>query len=252
MVIAITLTCVPNVSAKARPKLNKKKVTITVGTTVKLKMKNTKKKVKWSSSKKSVATVSKKGKVKAKKAGKATITAKIGKKRWQCKITVKKKIIKKTIKQRIAAVVKAHGKAEYDSDEGTYYSITKYNSYEDGDGLTMIEYHPKGDKIEIYNMQEISGYYVMAGATLKNLNDRYCEVSFLEKSVLGYGSGIMDKYNASSSTAVKFDFYTMDEDLVDTMEEATGLMIQLAMNDFDSVMKQYGERITHKDLGFVF
>ena len=38
MVIAISLTCVPNVSAKARPKLNKKKVTITVGSTVKLKV----------------------------------------------------------------------------------------------------------------------------------------------------------------------------------------------------------------------
>ena len=91
MVIAISLTCVPNVSAKARPKINKKKVTITVGSTVKLKMKNTKKKVKWSSSKKSVATVSKKGKVTGKKAGTAKITAKIGKKRWQCKVTVKAK-----------------------------------------------------------------------------------------------------------------------------------------------------------------
>ena len=91
MVIALTVTCVLNVNAKTKPKLNKKKVSIYVGNTVKLKMKNTKKKVKWSSSKKSVATVSKKGVVKGKKAGKATITAKIGKKRWTCKVTVKKK-----------------------------------------------------------------------------------------------------------------------------------------------------------------
>ena len=57
-----------NIQAEAAPKLNKKNVTITVGKTVKLKVKGTKKKVKWSSSKKSVCTVSKSGVVKAKKA----------------------------------------------------------------------------------------------------------------------------------------------------------------------------------------
>lgn len=89
LVLALTITCVSNVSAKAKPKLNKKKATIYVGNTVSLKMKNTKKKVKWTSSKKSVATVSKKGVVTGKKAGTAKITAKVGKKRWTCKVTVK-------------------------------------------------------------------------------------------------------------------------------------------------------------------
>lgn len=73
----------------ATVKLNKKKATLYVGDTLKLKVKGTKKKVKWSSSKKSVAKVSSKGKVTAKKAGKATITAKVGKKKYKCKITVK-------------------------------------------------------------------------------------------------------------------------------------------------------------------
>lgn len=36
-----------NIQAEAAPKLNKKNVTITVGKTVKLKVKGTKKKVKW-------------------------------------------------------------------------------------------------------------------------------------------------------------------------------------------------------------
>lgn len=86
--------------AKKKAKLNKTKLTLYVGKTAKLKVKNNKKKVKWSSSKKSVATVSAKGKVKAKKKGKATIVAKIGKKKLKCKVTVKnpkKKIVYKTL-----------------------------------------------------------------------------------------------------------------------------------------------------------
>ena len=45
--------------------LNKTKVTLKVGQTVKLKVKGTTKKVKWSSDKKKVATVNNKGKVKS-------------------------------------------------------------------------------------------------------------------------------------------------------------------------------------------
>lgn len=76
---------------KKKVKLNKKKVTLTVGRQVRLKLKNNKKKVKWSSNKKKIATVSKKGVVKAKKKGTARITAKVGKKKYTCKVTVKAK-----------------------------------------------------------------------------------------------------------------------------------------------------------------
>lgn len=75
--------------------ISKKKLTLTVGQSKTLSIKNlskkNKKKLKWSSNKKKVATVSKKGKVKAKKAGTAKITAKVGKKKYTCKVTVKKK-----------------------------------------------------------------------------------------------------------------------------------------------------------------
>lgn len=75
----------------AKPKINKKKITLIVGKKAKLKVKGTKKKVKWSSSNKSIASVSKKGVVKAKRPGKVTIRAKVGKKTLKCKVTVKKK-----------------------------------------------------------------------------------------------------------------------------------------------------------------
>ena len=81
---------------KKKVALNKTKLTLTVGKSYKLKLKNNKKKIKWSSSKKKVATVSKTGKVKAKKAGTTRITAKVGKKKYVCKVTVKNK--KKTTK----------------------------------------------------------------------------------------------------------------------------------------------------------
>lgn len=77
--------------AQAALKLNKKSAAITVGKTVKLKVKGTSKKVKWTSSNKAVCTVNKKGLVKGKKAGSAVIRAKVKKRTLKCKVTVKAK-----------------------------------------------------------------------------------------------------------------------------------------------------------------
>ena len=77
---------------KPYAKLSRKKVTLKVGKTKKLKVKRARgDKVKsWKSSNKRIATVSKGGKIRAKKRGKATITVtlKSGKKA-RCKVTVK-------------------------------------------------------------------------------------------------------------------------------------------------------------------
>ena len=84
----------------AAPKLNKKKITIYVGHTKKLKVNNVRGKVKWASSQKKVAEVSSKGIVKGKKAGSTTITATVGNKRMICNVTVKNNVSvsKKTMK----------------------------------------------------------------------------------------------------------------------------------------------------------
>lgn len=79
-----------NAEAKAKPVLNKKKVSLAVGGKVTLKLKNWKKRVTWSSSRKSVATVSGKGVVKAKNKGTAKITAKAGGKKYVCRVNVTK------------------------------------------------------------------------------------------------------------------------------------------------------------------
>ncbi|MFR8105646.1 Ig-like domain-containing protein [Eubacterium sp.] len=97
LVIVLAFSVTPDsVFAAKKAKISKTKATIYVGKTIKLKVKNNKKKVKWSTSNKKVAKVNKKGKVKGIKAGKATIIAKVGKKAYKCKIKVKKKRNKKS------------------------------------------------------------------------------------------------------------------------------------------------------------
>ena len=90
--LVVTGITVPgSAGAKAKIRLNKKKVTIKVGGKVILKLKNAKKKVTWKSSKKKVASVSAKGIVRGKSAGTAKITAKSNKKSYTCTVIVKEK-----------------------------------------------------------------------------------------------------------------------------------------------------------------
>lgn len=99
LMIALTFSMATSSVSEAKkkaPKLNRKKVTLKVGKTAKLKVKNTKKKVKWSikSGKKKIKLIKKKKTsvvISAKKQGKATVVAKVGKKTLKCKVTVKKK-----------------------------------------------------------------------------------------------------------------------------------------------------------------
>lgn len=91
MVIGMTS---PVADAAAKMSLSKKKITITQGEKVTLKVKKAAKKVKWSVTKgKKVIKLSKKKKasvvIAGKKAGKAVVTAKAGKKKLTCKVTVK-------------------------------------------------------------------------------------------------------------------------------------------------------------------
>ena len=92
LVVVIVLGSVgfSSISANAATaKLNKTKLSLNVGKSYTLKLKNVSGKVKWTTSKKSVATVSSKGKVVAKKAGSANITATNNGKKFVCMVTVK-------------------------------------------------------------------------------------------------------------------------------------------------------------------
>ena len=97
LVFVMAVSVIPQgaFAAKKKVKLSKKAVTVTVGESVRIQLKNNKKKVKWVvASGKNIITLSKKKKtgvtIKGKKAGKARVHAKIGKKKYICKVTVKK------------------------------------------------------------------------------------------------------------------------------------------------------------------
>lgn len=76
---------------KKKIRLNKKKITLTKGSSFQLKLIGGKaKKVKWSVQNKKIATV-KNGRIKAKKKGKTRIVATYRKKKYVCKLTVKEK-----------------------------------------------------------------------------------------------------------------------------------------------------------------
>ncbi|MCI8308595.1 MAG: hypothetical protein HFH14_11170 [Lachnospiraceae bacterium] len=96
--LALSLLLSPSANAKIKPpSLNKKKITLKIGQTYTLKVKNKgKKTVKWSSTKKKTVSVNKKGVVSAKRKGKAKILAKIGRKTLNCKVTVKKSVTNHT------------------------------------------------------------------------------------------------------------------------------------------------------------
>lgn len=85
-------------TAQAKTSISKKKATMYIGNTLKLKIKGSKKKVKWKSSKPDIVKVSSKGKVTALLYGTVTITAKVGKKKYKCRVTTKWPYIKEANK----------------------------------------------------------------------------------------------------------------------------------------------------------
>lgn len=109
--IALLLGMIPTseVSAARKVALSTKKLTIQIGQSKKLKLKNYKKKVKWTvtSGQKNIRIKSKKKTgvtVVGRKNGTAKVQAKVGKKKYTCKITVKAKATTQTSKTPTSAV----------------------------------------------------------------------------------------------------------------------------------------------------
>ena len=88
VLFVVVITVLFAVPTFAKPTLNKKKATISVGQSVKLRVKGTNKKPKWYSSDKTIASVSKTGVVKGLRAGKVIIKAKVKGKILKCIIVV--------------------------------------------------------------------------------------------------------------------------------------------------------------------
>lgn len=134
IIIAMVLVLLLPINASAAPKvkLSSTKKTIEVGKTVKISLKNNKKKVEWSVSNgkiKIVKKTNKYAKIKAIKKGTATLKAKVGKKTYKCKITVKKSSKKQEEnKEEIFDKTKAKNNISISEFEANGYIIAKLES----------------------------------------------------------------------------------------------------------------------------
>ena len=95
VILTLTVISMLPMQALAAKKMNKSKVSLSIGQQYQLKVTGTKKRAKWSSSNKKVVSVTSKGKIRARKAGKCTVTAKVSGKKYKCIVTVKKAAVKK-------------------------------------------------------------------------------------------------------------------------------------------------------------
>lgn len=133
--MALTMAATP-VCAAAKPKLSKTKLSMTVGDTATLKVKNAakKEKITWKSNKKAVAAVTAKGKVTAKKAGKAVVSAtlKNAKKTLKCTVTVKAAAKPEETKKDITAMLAGKSYAGSAEAMGVKMDVLKLTFGEEG------------------------------------------------------------------------------------------------------------------------
>lgn len=123
------------VQAAKKVALNKKKITLQVGASTKLKVKNTKKKVTWKTSNKKIVKVNKTGKVTALKTGNAKITAKVAGKKLICKV----KVVPKNTTEA--------GKTEAPTPLTTEQSTTEQKTIEKPATTEKPETPPTADKV---------------------------------------------------------------------------------------------------------
>ena len=116
LVLMVILLLPLDVQAASKVKLSSSNKTVQVGKTVKISVKNNKKKVKWSVSNGKIKIVKKTNKyvkVKAVKAGTAVLRAKIGKRTYKCNFTVKKKTVKEDDSSKYCGFFTDQWKADY-------------------------------------------------------------------------------------------------------------------------------------------
>ena len=140
---AVIVTALPageQTEAAAKVRLDKEKVTLKKGKSVKLKVIGAKNKVVWSTTNKKIAVVTQKGKVTAKKAGSCKIVAKTDAKKYVCKVTVKRKEVSNSEDMNKEEIVvkemiikendkSIYGKIYYPEKEGKYPAVIMSHGY---------------------------------------------------------------------------------------------------------------------------
>lgn len=128
LALILTLAAPAQTAHGAVVKLNKTKLSLSIGASYSLKLQNTTGTVKWTSSNKAVASITSKGKVKAVSVGKATITAAWKNQKYKCTVTVKDKTVKIIISALILDGTSIEEYAEqFQQDNPQYLSVKPYD-----------------------------------------------------------------------------------------------------------------------------
>lgn len=166
------------------PSLSKTSLTMCVGKTATLTLKNTKQSVKWSSSNTKIATVSSSGKITAKATGTATIYAKVLNKTYNCKVKVlsataykyysNRELVKQYV-MKYGADTESDTKivptSHADSTNPNYYSELEYDP--EWDTLTFSTNSLIGEKTFIFsiNLDSTSSFiYMMADESTEDFS----------------------------------------------------------------------------------
>ena len=164
VMMLMILTPVSNVQAANKIVLSKTKVTLYVGKSTSLKLKNATKKITWSSSDEDVAMVTSKGKVRAIDKGTCKITAKCNGKKYICRVTVKEKDAYGTIEGNITFHYNQY--RGYVPDTGARVSIwdgNKLIAYTkvDGNGNYKIQHLAVGSYDLLISSNNCKSEYVL-------------------------------------------------------------------------------------------
>lgn len=148
------------VNAASKIKLSKTQVSLQVGRTAKISLKNAKSsKVKWGSSNKSVATVEN-GKISAKKEGKAIITAKYKNKNYNCTVKV-------IAVETALTPYQKYGQVEYDQA----VQIAGY-SYQ---YAVLYDIYSSSNEGENYVLYNLNGEYDTFSFTYGHVDNKYTD-----------------------------------------------------------------------------
>ena len=281
--IMVTLMQTNLSSAKAKVKINKSKITLTVGRKAQLKVTGTKQKVTWSSSNENVAVVSSKGKVVALKKGTAKITAKVQKKKYYCKVTVVQKettkptitptdeptaepTIAPTVKPTatptvapsntpldtyvtLAAYIKNNGEYDVNSDGVINYSIYETERGNNASYLNQLAYYPNDDYLEFTTYMGTTSGDTLLKLEINRASIATGDMTFIvttdnNKTVVDYGEASVYVNKISKNSTINFGcIYKSGNELANSL-------LQYGLICWDSMIKDYGIKNGLQALGF--
>lgn len=281
--IMVTLMQTNLSSAKAKVKINKSKITLTVGKKAQLKVTGTKQKVTWSSSNENVAVVSSKGKVVALKKGTAKITAKVKKKKYYCKVTVVQKettkptitptdeptaepTIAPTVKPTatptvapsntpldtyvtLAAYIKNNGEYDVNSDGVINYSIYETERGNNASYLNQLAYYPNDDYLEFTTYMGTTSGDTLLKLEINRASIATGDMTFIvttdnNKTVVDYGEASVYVNKISKNSTINFGcIYKSGNELANSL-------LQYGLICWDSMIKDYGIKNGLQALGF--